>query len=224
MKNIRNIVVPISLGLLLCFSVACQSTDENTTTEAEIEQEGTSEDTTTEAEIEQERKGPYEMNISTNKSYSATFTIENKGKIEIELFAKEAPITVNNFVNLARDGYYDGTTFHRVIPGFMAQGGDPSGTGSGGPGWTIPDEIENRTNQTHTKGALSMANAGPNTGGSQFFITFEPQPHLDGAHTVFGKVTDDEQSMDVVLSLATRDPSTAVEPGDKLVSVTITES
>ena len=143
MKNIRNIVVPISLGLLLCFSVACQSTDENTTTEAEIEQEGTSEDTTTEAEIEQERKGPYEMNISTNKSYSATFTIENKGKIEIELFAKEAPITVNNFVNLARDGYYDGTTFHRVIPGFMAQGGDPSGTGSGGPGWTIPDEIEN---------------------------------------------------------------------------------
>ena len=106
----------------------------------------------------------------------------------------------------------------------MAQGGDPSGTGSGGPGWTIPDEIENRTNQTHTKGALSMANAGPNTGGSQFFITFEPQPHLDGAHTVFGKVTDDEQSMDVVLSLATRDPSTAVEPGDKLVSVTITES
>ena len=208
MKNIRKRAVPISLGLLLCFSIACQGTNENTTTEAEIEQE---------------RKGLYEMNIDTNKSYSATFTVENKGKIEIELFAKEAPITVNNFVNLARDGYYDGTTFHRVIPGFMAQGGDPSGTGAGGPGWTIPDEIENRTN-THTKGALSMANAGPNTGGSQFFITFEPQPHLDGAHTVFGKVTDDEQSMDVVLSLATRDPSTAVEPGDKLVSVTITES
>ena len=208
MKNIRKRAVPISLGLLLlCFSIACQ---------------GTNEDTTTEADIEQERKGLYEMNIDTNKSYSATFTVENKGKIEIELFAKEAPITVNNFVNLARDGYYDGTTFHRVIPGFMAQGGDPSGTGAGGPGWTIPDEIENRTN-THTKGALSMANAGPNTGGSQFFITFEPQPHLDSAHTVFGKVTD-EESMDVVLSLATRDPSTAVEPGDKLNSVTITES
>jgi len=207
MKSVRNRIVPISLGLLLCFTVACQSTDEGTTTEAEIEQE---------------RKGLYEMNISTDKSYFATLMIENKGKIEIELFAEAAPITVNNFVNLAREGYYDGTTFHRVIPGFMAQGGDPTGTGGGGPGWTIPDEIESNPN-THTKGALSMANAGPNTGGSQFFITFEPQPHLDSAHTVFGKVTN-EQSMDVVLSLATRDPSTAVDPGDKLVSVTITET
>ena len=208
MKSARNGVFPILTWLLLlCFTIACQ---------------GTADDTSTSTENEQERKGPYEMNISTDKAYFATLIVENKGKIELELFADAAPITVNNFVNLARDGYYDDTTFHRVIAGFMAQGGDPTGTGGGGPGWTIPDEIEGNSN-THVKGALSMANAGPNTGGSQFFITFEPQPHLDSAHTVFGKVKN-EQSMDVVLGLSPRDPSTSTEPGEKLISVTITES
>ena len=105
----------------------------------------------------------------------------------IELNAQKAPITVNNFVALAQKGYYNGTTFHRVIPGFMAQGGDPTGTGTGGPGYTIPDEF---TTLTHERGVISMANIGsPNTGGSQFFITYVQTPHLDGKHTVFGKVT-----------------------------------
>lgn len=136
-----------------------------------------------------------------------TATIEtNKGDLVLELFARDVPNTVDNFVKLAREGFYDGLTFHRVIPGFMAQGGCPEGTGRGGPGYQFDDEI---THHKHGEGALSMANSGPNTNGSQFFITYEPQPHLDGKHTVFGQLVE---GMDVLESL---------ENGDVMISVTI---
>ena len=116
------------------------------------------------------------------------------GDIVIELFEKEAPGTVQNFVDLINKGFYNGLRFHRVIPGFVAQGGCPNGNGAGGPGYTIKDELVGNPHK-HERGALSMAHRGPNTGGSQFFIVYEPQPHLDGVHTVFGKVIE---GMDVV--------------------------
>ena len=116
------------------------------------------------------------------------------GDIVIELFDKEAPGTVQNFVDLINKGFYNGLRFHRVIPGFVAQGGCPNGNGTGGPGYTIKDELVDNPHK-HERGALSMAHRGPNTGGSQFFIVYEPQPHLDGVHTVFGKVIE---GMDVV--------------------------
>ncbi|MEZ4643212.1 MAG: peptidylprolyl isomerase [Chloroflexota bacterium] len=150
-----------------------------------------------------------EMQIDPKKSYTATIAT-NKGDIEIEFFAAEAPKTVNNFVFLAREGFYDGVTFHRVISNFVIQGGDPTGTGRGGPGYRFEDETRGNPHK-HGTGYLSMANAGPNTNGSQFFITHSPQPHLDGKHTVFGKVTS---SMDVV---------NAIRQGDVMKSVTIRE-
>ena len=158
------------------------------------------------------------MTIDTEKQYTATLRTE-KGDIVIALTADKTPITVNNFVKLARDGYYDNTTFHRVLPGFMAQGGDPTGTGAGGPGYTIQDEF---TDLTHERGVISMANTGqPNSGGAQFFITFVPTPHLDGRHTVFGAVTE---GMDVVDSLTPRDPNQGPDfPGDTLIEVLISE-
>lgn len=120
---------------------------------------------------------------------TAQITMENGDIIDIELFAQEAPGTVANFEKLAGDKFYDGVSFHRVIPGFMSQGGCPKGDGTGGPGYTIPCELGPSNPHRHEKGSLSMAHRGPNTGGSQFFICHEPQPHLDGKHTVFGKVT-----------------------------------
>ncbi|EKU97362.1 peptidyl-prolyl cis-trans isomerase (rotamase) - cyclophilin family [Leptolyngbya sp. PCC 7375] len=128
-----------------------------------------------------------------------------KGTIAIDFFDSDAPNTVANFVKLAKDGFYDGLNFHRVIPNFMIQGGCPNGTGTGGPGYKIKCEINPNK---HEAGSLSMAHAGRDTGGSQFFICHSPQPHLDGVHTVFGKTTD----MDVV---------NAIKGGDKIVSVTI---
>ncbi|MCA9920077.1 MAG: peptidylprolyl isomerase, partial [Anaerolineales bacterium] len=127
------------------------------------------------------------MQIDSKKSYAVSMET-NKGTIEIELFADAAPVTVNNFVFLAREGFYDGVSFHRVIPNFVIQGGDPTGTGRGGPGYRFKDEFAGNPHK-HGTGYLSMANAGPATNGSQFFITHSPQPHLDGRHTVFGKVT-----------------------------------
>lgn len=160
---------------------------------------------------------PPPMVIDTSKKYNAILQTE-KGNMVIELFAKDVPITVNNFVFLAREGFYDGTTFHRVIPGFMAQGGDPTGTGAGGPGYAFADEI---TSYKHLEGTLSMANAGPNTNGSQFFITYAPQPHLDGKHTVFGRLIE---GMDVLKSLKPRDPSQRPDyTGDVLIRVIIEE-
>jgi len=159
------------------------------------------------------------MTLDTSKTYIATLRTE-KGDIVIELAAEKTPITVNNFVNLAQKGYYTDSTFHRVLPGFMAQGGDPTGTGSGGPGYTLEDEF---TDLVHDRGVISMANTGrPNTGGGQWFITLVPTPHLDGMHAVFGKVV---QGMDVVDSLTPRDPGQNPDyEGDKLLEVLIEEN
>ncbi len=160
-----------------------------------------------------------EMTIDPEKTYFATFKTD-KGDIRVELFAGQAPITVNNFVFLAREGYYDDTTFHRVLADFMAQGGDPTGSGSGGPGYAFPDEID-PTLTFDDAGYLAMANAGANTNGSQFFITFKPTPWLNGKHTIFGKVVE---GMDVALSLKLRDPQTRPTfPGETLNTVEIEE-
>jgi cyclophilin family peptidyl-prolyl cis-trans isomerase len=162
---------------------------------------------------------PPEMELKPGYDYHAIFVTE-KGPVRVRLFAEEAPETVNNFVFLARDGYFDGTTFHRVIEGFMAQGGDPTGTGAGGPGYNIGDEFH--PDLRHDRpGMLSMANRGPNTGGSQFFITYVPTPWLDDKHAVFGEVVD---GMDVVNSIRERDPQRDREPGDAIERVEIEEN
>jgi len=158
------------------------------------------------------------MVIDPQKQYTATFKTD-KGDFTVELYADKAPKTVNNFVFLARDGFYDGVTFHRVIKGFMAQGGDPTGTGTGGPGYKFGDEFHPALRH-NAPGILSMANAGPGTNGSQFFIPHGPTPHLDNKHSVFGKVTS---GLDVMLSIAERDPGRAREPGTKINTIEITE-
>jgi len=155
-------------------------------------------------------KAPPPMTIDPAKNYTATFKT-SRGEIVCELFAKDKPITVNNFVFLAKDGFYDATTFHRVIGDFMIQGGCPQGTGYGGPGYKFEDEIKGKTNK-HKVGSLSMANAGPGTNGSQFFITHVATEYLDPKHTVFGQVTKGQDVVD------------SVKQGDKLVSLTITEA
>ena len=159
---------------------------------------------------------PPPMTIDTEKTYYATIKTE-KGDIRLLFFDDVAPMTVNNFVFLARQGFYDGCTFHRVIPGFMAQAGDPTGTGSGGPGYTFPDEFSPYLSHD-SAGILSMANAGPDTNGSQFFLTYAPQAHLDGRHSIFGKVVD---GMEVLLSLTPRDPD--APPGDMIYTIVIEE-
>ncbi|MFQ5611177.1 MAG: peptidylprolyl isomerase [Anaerolineae bacterium] len=137
-----------------------------------------------------------EMVIDPAKTYRAIIKT-NKGDIELDLFAADAPKTVNNFVFLARDKFYDGLTFHRVISNFMAQAGCPRGDGRGGPGYRFDDEVRGNPHR-HETGSLSMANAGPNTNGSQFFICHAPQPHLNGRHTVFGKVTQGQDVVDLL--------------------------
>ena len=160
---------------------------------------------------------PPSMVIDTGKQYTATIETE-KGNLVLELFAKDVPVTVNNFVFLAREGFYDGSTFHRVIPGFMVQGGDPTGTGRGNPGYTFADEF---TGHAHVAGALSMANSGPDTNGCQFFITYAPQHGLDGKHTVFGQL---REGMDVLEKLTPRDPNQNPQfEGDKIIRITIEE-
>lgn len=157
-------------------------------------------------------KSPPPMCIDPERTYTATMTT-TKGTMTIALDAVGAPKTVNNFVFLARYHYYDGIVFHRIIPGFMLQGGDPDGSGRGGPGYRFDDEVSpSNIPHRHQAGSLSMANAGSNTNGSQFFIVYDPQPHLDGKHTIFGQVTS---GMDVARSL---------KNGDKMESVTINES
>jgi peptidyl-prolyl cis-trans isomerase B (cyclophilin B) len=152
-----------------------------------------------------------EMTVDPDKNYQATIET-NKGNIILDLYPQYAPKTVNNFVFLANQDFYDDVTFHRVISNFMIQGGDPTGTGRGGPGYRFEDEVRDNPLK-HETGVISMANAGPNTNGSQFFITHSPQPHLDGRHTVFGKVAN-KDSMNVV---------NAIRQGDTIKSVTITE-
>ncbi len=162
---------------------------------------------------------PPAMVIDAKKRYSATFHTD-KGDFVVDLYADRVPKTVNNFVFLAREGFYNGVTFHRVIPDFMAQGGDPTGSGSGGPGYRFGDEFHPALRH-NGPGILSMANAGPNTNGSQFFITHRATPHLDNKHSVFGKVV---KGMDVVLALPDRDPARAKEPGAKILSIDISEA
>ena len=149
------------------------------------------------------------MSIDAARTYSATLDT-SRGRIVVELFTKDAPTTVNNFVFLAREGFYDGTVFHRVIADFMIQGGDPEGTGRGGPGYKFEDEVKNNPRK-HKVGSLSMANAGPNTNGSQFFITHIATDWLDGKHTVFGQV---REGQDVV---------NKIEKGDAIKTVEIAE-
>lgn len=150
------------------------------------------------------------MTIDPKKTYKATFET-SRGTIEADLFADRAPVTVNNFVTLAKDGFYDGLKFHRVIADFMIQGGDPQGSGSGGPGYKWADE-RSALNIKHEVGSLSMANAGPNTNGSQFFITHIATDWLNGKHAVFGKVTKGQDIVD------------ATKQGDTITKLTITES
>lgn len=172
-----------------------------------------------------EREGPKQwdsppaMVIDTSKSYSAVFELEKGGEFTIELYADKVPNTVNNFVFLAREGYYDGVTFHRVLPNFMAQFGDPTGTGMGGPGYRFADEFHPDLRHD-SAGIVSMANAGPNTNGSQIFITFVPTPNLDDRHAVFGKVVS---GMDAVNNITLRDPSQATAPGDVVTRIRILE-
>ncbi len=136
------------------------------------------------------------MQIDPSKDYRVVIETD-KGDVTLDLYPQHAPKTVNNFVALARDGFYDGLTFHRVISRFMIQGGDPNGTGTGGPGYKFEDETRGNPLR-HERGVISMANAGPNTNGSQFFITHDPQPHLDGRHTVFGRVVEGQEVVDSI--------------------------
>jgi len=163
-------------------------------------------------------KSAPEMTIDPGRKYSARIETE-LGDIVVELFADKTPRTVNNFVFLAREGFYDGVTFHRVIKNFMAQGGDPGGTGTGGPGYRFSDEFHQALKHD-SPGILSMANAGPNTNGSQFFITHVPTPWLDGRHSVFGKVS---QGLEVLLSIPERDPGRARTSGVAIRKIEIVE-
>ena len=187
----------------------------------------------------QQWDSPPPMSIDTAKKYTAVFELQKGAEFEVELFADKVPMTVNSFVFLAREGFYDEVTFHRVIPNFMAQGGDPFGTGTGGPGYRFDNEFH-RDLRHDSPGILSMANSGMRNGGgtngSQFFITFIPTPALDGlnpdgsakdcsaprtsCHSVFGKVSS---GMDVVNAISVRDPGTAPRPGDVITTIRIVE-
>jgi cyclophilin family peptidyl-prolyl cis-trans isomerase len=200
-------VIVLAFGALYYFTVRRPRTPT-----AEIE-------SVTTAEVKSWAEPPA-MTLDLSKSYQALVHTE-KGDIRIELYDDQAPKTVNNFVFLAREGFYDGVTFHRVIPGFMAQTGDPTGTGSGGPGYQFEDEF-NPALRHDGEGVVSMANAGANTNGSQFFITYAATPYLDDVHSVFGRVVE---GMDVVRALTPRDPSENpnAPPGDKILSIEIIE-
>ena len=167
-------------------------------------------------EEKKERKSysePPKMTIDVNKKYTATVDTD-KGTIVVDLYPKEAPKTVNNFVFLAKEGFYDGTIFHRVIPTFMVQCGDPTGTGMGGPGYKFEDETDKEKNpHVFQEGTLAMANAGPNTNGSQFFITEQPTPHLQGHHTIFGQVT---KGQEVVHAIATAERDANDRPNEDI--------
>ncbi len=159
---------------------------------------------------------PPEITIVPEKRYSAVVTTDH-GQFTIRLLNEVAPITVNNFVFLAREGFYDGTTFHRVIPGFVAQGGDPTGTGRGGPGYRFQDEL---SDTPFVEGIVGMANAGPHTNGSQFYIMVGDAQHLTGRYTAFGRI---ESGMDVVHAIRSRDPERDPNPGDRMLTVEIVE-
>ena len=245
--HVRKMLLFAGLALLvLAMATACGSEDVDTT-EPEpdapapaaqvVDQPQSCEDDTLKS-TGKSYSAPPPMTIDATKSYTATFCLEKGGQFTAELYAKEAPNTVNSFVFLAREGFYNGVTFHRVIADFMAQGGDPTGTGTGGPGYKFDNELS--PDRRHdSPGTLSMANSGVRNGkgtnGSQFFITFIPTLFLDGynadgsakdcsqesCHTVFGRVTE---GMDVVNGISIRDPQTARTPGDAIATIIINES
>ncbi len=161
---------------------------------------------------------PPAMGIDPQKTYTATIQTDD-GDIVLQLFADKTPNTVNNFVFLAREGFYDSVIFHRIIDNFMVQGGDPTGTGRGGPGYSFADEFHPELRHDGP-GVLSMANAGPNTNGSQFFITHVATPHLDGKHSVFGRVTG---GLDVLMAIPARDPAQAQAPAVAIKTILIEE-
>ena len=197
MQKSKLLILGMSLLTLVMVLISCGGQD--------VKEESTTESTTTSETKTYSEPPP--MSIITNRKYTATMET-SKGTMVFELFARDVPHTVNNFVFLSQEGFYDNTIFHRVIAGFMAQGGDPTGTGYGGPGYQFADEF---TYHNHVTGTLSMANSGPNTNGSQFFICFAPQPHLDGRHTVFGQLIE---GIDVLNQIV---------QGDKIISITIKE-
>ena len=228
-SHVTKLLLPLSAAIVV-LALACGS--DNDTTPAE-EPTAASQPTQAASSGPKQYGAPPAMTIDPDRSYTATFELEKGGEIVIELFAKEAPKTVNNFVFLAREGFYEGVTFHRVLSNFMAQSGDPTGTGSGGPGYRFEDELS--PNLRHDgPGVLSMANAGGgSTNGSQFFITFVATPGLDGfnpdgsakncaapgvsCHSVFGKV---KEGLDVLMGITLRDPSRATTPGDPIRTMT----
>ncbi len=210
-KKLILLLAALSLAVLII--AACSGSEPPTATSAPQTS------TTGESTIKQYNDPPA-MSINPEKSYTAKLKT-NHGEVTIELYAADAPVTVNSFVFLARDNFYDGVIFHRVIEGFMIQGGDPTGTGTGGPGYRFEDEIVPSLTFAEP-GLLAMANAGPGTNGSQFFITVTPTPHLNGNHTIFGKVTT---GYDVVLAISQVDTGPRDKPASDVVieSVDITE-
>lgn len=237
MLNLRNLLV-LTLALVALGSIACSSTPEPVVIPRPPEAPAPQPIVPTVAPIPSKVMSwdsPPAMEIDVNKNYTAEFELEKGGKFTVELYAKEAPNTINSFVFLSRQGFYDGVTFHRVLQGFMAQGGDPTGTGTSGPGYNFDNEIH-PSRHHDSPGILSMANRGVinerGTNGSQFFITFVPTPALDGhgkdcriprtsCHTVFGKVIE---GIDVVNNISLRDPGTATKPGDAIKTITIIEN
>ena len=237
MKNYKFLIATVIIMISMLGILACGSPDDDIA----IQSDQTSDTTSVVSEPAKNKKtysSPPSMSIDTNKDYNAIIVLEKGGEIVIQLFANEAPVTVNNFVFLAREGYYDGVTFHRVIDGFMAQGGDPTGTGTGDPGYSFDNELTPKRRHDGP-GVLSMANAGvqggKGTNGSQFFITFTETHFLDGynlddtpkdcsqagvsCHTVFGNVI---KGMDVVSGITVRDPSTSIK-ADVMKTIRITE-
>ncbi len=221
--NIAIIVVVILAVLWIATSANQKRPDavaENNTTQQDSAAESNTaqQDTLPEIDVKQYDSAP-PMTIDTNVQYFATVKMAKGGEFVIQLYPDKAPITVNSFVFLVRDGYFDGTTFHRVLEGFMAQGGDQTGTGMGGPGYQFVNENSDLT--FDKAGVVAMANAGPDTNGSQFFITFGPTPQLNGSYTIFGQVIE---GMDVVNGITRRDPQMRPDYiGDVIESITISE-
>jgi cyclophilin family peptidyl-prolyl cis-trans isomerase len=220
-QNIQMIAVAVFVLILLVIvwiAISPRNESPTTLTNPQAAQTQQAEQAQPTAAFKQ-YSAPPPMTVDTSKRYLATFKMAKGGEFVVELYPDKAPITVNSFVFLARDGFYDNTTFHRVLPGFMAQGGDPTGTGGGGPGYRFVNEDSDL--RFDKAGVVAMANAGRDTNGSQFFITFGPQPRLDGDYTIFGQVIE---GLDVVLDIRLRDPQQFPDyEGDVLESVTITE-
>jgi len=225
-KNLKTVIYPIVIILLAVLAVIMIifiTQDSKAKLQAHLPEESANVDPMATPYLVGDKKysSAPPMLIDTTKKYSATFTLAKGGTFTVELYADKAPVTVNSFVFLARQGYYDGTTFHRVLENFMAQGGDPTGTGMGNPGYQF--EYEDSGYTFDKQGVLAMANSGAQTAtnGSQFFITFGPAEYLDGGYTIFGQVTD---GMGVVYNITRRDPDTKPDfEGDMIESVVITE-